>query len=101
MYVKRNRARDKDWTDLLGKMFKITDVKSAAAFCEIFFTYAEREDLPKRVRIVEELIKGELTQREISRTLKVSIANVTRGANAIKASRYNVSKLIVKMNKGH
>ena len=91
--------KEKEWLDLLAKMFQISDTRTAKEFFDLFLTYAEREDLPKRVRIVEELLKGELTQREISRTLKVSIANVTRGANAIKASRFDVNKLINKMHR--
>ena len=90
--------KNQAWVDLATKMFRITDVKSGMLFFDLFLTYAEREDLPKRVRIVEELLRGELTQREISRKLKVSIANVTRGANAIKAARFDVKKLIAKMN---
>jgi TrpR family trp operon transcriptional repressor len=47
-------------------------------------TQEERRDLTNRFRITRELIKGEKTQREIAKTLNVSIANITRGSNFLK-----------------
>jgi len=93
------RGKDKEWIAFLEKCLRVTGMQEALLFYETFWTYAEREDFPKRVRIVEELLKGELTQREIARTLKVSIANVTRGANVIKATNPSLKKLMDKINK--
>jgi len=65
------------------------------------FTNVEREDLLKRLKIFEELFKGELTQREIASKLNVGIANVTRGSNTIKAIQphYDLKSLIERINK--
>jgi len=51
---------------------------------DLFFTIEEKETLAQRYLIVEALLKGELTQREISEKMKVSIAQITRGSNAMK-----------------
>ncbi len=49
-------------------------------------TGPEREDLLLRLRIVEALLGG-ATQREVAKKLGVSIAKVTRGAEALRQSK--------------
>ncbi|MCB1084045.1 MAG: trp operon repressor, partial [Simkania sp.] len=44
----------------------------------------ERVDLSKRILIVQELLNGEKTQREMAKDLQVSIAKITRGSNELK-----------------
>ena len=51
---------------------------------DLFFTLEEKEDIAKRHLIIQALLKGEPTQREISEELKVSISKITRGSNALK-----------------
>jgi TrpR family trp operon transcriptional repressor len=55
-------------------------------------TSAEREDLLLRLRIVQELLAGK-TQREVAKKLGVSIAKVTRGAEALRNSKGGFSFL--------
>ena len=50
----------------------------------LFFTPEEISDLAGRTLIVQELLKGEKNQREISREKKVSISKITRGSNSLK-----------------
>jgi len=47
-------------------------------------THKEKEDLDKRILILHELIEAKQTQREIAKSLNVSIFNVSRGANMLK-----------------
>ena len=51
---------------------------------ELFFTQEELEMISSRYEIIQALLQGELTQREIAQKYKVSIAQITRGSNALK-----------------
>lgn len=63
-------------------------------FFNVILTISEREELPKRLDIIRELLIGEKTQREIASHLKVSIANITRASNLIKSSKYDLKKML-------
>lgn len=60
------------------------DEKMLLSLFNLFFTEEEKEDLSLRYLIVYGLLKKEQAQREIAKNLKVSIAKVTRGSNALK-----------------
>lgn len=49
-----------------------------------FFTHEERENLSARFQLIQALLQGELTQREIASRYNISIAKITRGSNALK-----------------
>jgi TrpR family trp operon transcriptional repressor len=47
-------------------------------------TIEEQETIASRFLIVKALLEAKASQREISEELKVSIAQITRGSNALK-----------------
>ncbi len=51
---------------------------------ELFFTPAELEQLCARYEIIKELTLENITQRDLSAKLKLSIAKITRGSNELK-----------------
>ncbi len=51
---------------------------------ELFFTPNEVEQMIARYEIIQDLVKEELTQREIAARLNISIAKITRGSNELK-----------------
>jgi Trp operon repressor len=69
---------------VLEKFAKLKNTSELFMFFEIFLTYTERDEFIKRFRIIEELLNGNKTQRDIARDLNVSIANVNRGSNVLK-----------------
>jgi len=53
-------------------------------FLKFILTPEECEQITTRLLIIQELLKGEKTQREIAQTCQVSIAKITRGSNELK-----------------
>ncbi len=61
---------------------------------ELFLTPEELEMLSARYAIIAALLKGEMTQREIAKRYHVSIAQITRGSNALKSVSPSLKKLL-------
>lgn len=87
--VKKNKA----WQVFVNRCHTFKSPSELEHFFEVILTISEREELPKRVAIICELLKGQKTQREIAKQLGVSIANITRASNVIKASTLNLTTL--------
>jgi len=79
----------------LQLLLKIRDERLLTEFCELFFTHEEREALATRFLIIRELLRNQMTQREMAANLKVSIAKITRGSNAIKAIDAPLKKFLL------
>jgi TrpR family trp operon transcriptional repressor len=54
------------------------------SFLSLFLTFEERETMGSRYLIIKALLEAHLTQRKIAKTYNVSIAQITRGSNALK-----------------
>lgn len=74
----------KGWSGFLKLCVKIDSEDELNHLFDLFFTIEEKEALSSRYLIVKELLEENLTQREISEKHRVSIAQITRGSNAIK-----------------
>ena len=74
----------KGWQDFLKLCSKIDSPTELEDVLNLFLTIEEKETLASRYFIIKELIEGNLTQREIADTCKVSIAQITRCSNALK-----------------
>ena len=68
-------------------------------FFSLILTLEEQAALGARLVIIKALIEGKLSQRQIAATYKVSIAQITRGSNALKIIDRKLYKLLEKQVK--
>lgn len=85
------------WRDFIALLLKIKSQNELSALFELFFTIEERETLASRFMIVKALLENKLPQREISEKYKVSIAQITRGSNALKIIDPKLKEHLIKL----
>lgn len=74
----------------LAEIFlRLKSKKEVIDFLKGLLTPKELEEIPKRLQIVK-LLKRGVSQREIARKLKVSIATVSRGSNELKRGKFKM-----------
>lgn len=72
------------WMEFVEMCLKAQSVEQLSDLLDLFLTIEEKEQLASRYRIIQALLEGRLTQRAIAKESKVSIAQITRGSNALK-----------------
>ncbi len=75
----------KDWHQIVELIRTSVDNQQHEMLLTMLMTPDERDSLIARVNILNELLKGELSQRQISQMLGVGIATITRGSNELKS----------------
>ncbi|WP_413112938.1 trp operon repressor [Thaumasiovibrio sp. DFM-14] len=73
-----------DWQQVIDLLRQATQAGKDDKLLTLLLTPDERESLLGRVNIVNELLKGELSQRQMSQLLGVGVATITRGSNELK-----------------
>lgn len=74
-----------DWQQILDLIKTSSESNQHEMLLTMLLTPDERESLIARVNICRELLKGELSQRQISQMLGVGVATITRGSNELKS----------------
>ena len=75
----------KDWQQIIELIRTSMDSEQDDMLLTMLMSRDERESLISRVNIINELLKGKLSQRQISQMLGVGIATITRGSNELKS----------------
>tara|TARA_Y100001956_G_C4118820_1_gene186262 strand:- start:572 stop:868 length:297 start_codon:yes stop_codon:yes gene_type:complete len=74
-----------DWQQILDLVKSSSESNQHEMLLTMLLTPDERESLVARVNIFRELLKGDMSQRQISQMLGVGIATITRGSNELKS----------------
>ena len=82
------------WRGFLEVCAKIKTPEDLDHFFSLFLTIEEQEALAARFLIVQALVEGRLTQRKIAEVYQVSIAQITRGSNALKIIDAKLKKFL-------
>ena len=87
------------WKNFIKLCTQYNDVDELSQLFDLFLTIEEKENLAARYLIIRAVLGEEITQREMSEQYHVSIAQVTRGSNALKIIDPDFKqKLIAKLN---
>src|SRR5579862_3364256 len=92
--AKERNTKEESWQDFLKLCNTFPESKNLNAFFNLFFTLEEKEMFSSRFLIIKTLLEGKMTQREIAEKHKVSIAQITRGSNALKIIDPKLKKVL-------
>ena len=74
-----------NWQQLMDLVKTAAEKDQHELLLTMMMTSDERDALVARVNILCELMKGEMSQRQVSQMLGVGVATITRGSNELKA----------------
>jgi TrpR family transcriptional regulator, trp operon repressor len=84
------------WREFLKLCTEIKSPDDLNQLFDLFFTLEEKETLASRYNIIKALVENRLTQREIAEKCKVSIAQISRGSNALKIISPKLKEILQK-----
>lgn len=88
-----------DWKNVIDLLHRAMEMGQDELLFKILLTTDERLALIARVNIINELLKGEVNQRQLTQMLGVGIATVTRGSNELKQLNEDQKTILINLLK--
>ena len=92
----KERKKEKTLEDFIELCQAAPSKRVLKELFDLFFTHEELEQLAGRHEIVQALLQGKLTQREIMGKFGVSITQITRGSNALKSISQSLKSFLIR-----
>ncbi|MEZ8225209.1 MULTISPECIES: trp operon repressor [Vibrio] len=86
-----------NWQQLMDLVKTAAEKDQHELLLTMMMTPDERDALVARVNILCELMKGDMSQRQVSQMLGVGVATITRGSNELKAKSEQEKAAIVEL----
>ncbi len=91
------KAEYQEWQEVIELIQRSAETGQQETLLTMLLTPDERESVIARVNILCELLKGELSQRQISQMLGVGVATITRGSAELKRQEQEQKDLLMSL----
>ncbi|WKY58541.1 trp operon repressor [Vibrio sp. SNU_ST1] len=86
-----------NWQQLMDLVKTAAEKDQHELLLTMMMSSDERDALVSRINIICELMKGEMSQRQVSQMLGVGVATITRGSNELKAKSESEKAIIAEL----
>jgi TrpR family trp operon transcriptional repressor len=80
----KDNINNKRWREFIKLCTRASDANKLNALFNLFLTIEEKDDIGKRLEIINDLLSDKYSHRAIAEKVGVSISKITRGANCLK-----------------
>lgn len=85
----------KGWREFITLCRHVRSDDELTDLLELLLTLEEQQQLGTRVELLKALLKADKPQRVIADELKISIAKISRGSNALKIIKPSLRKYLI------
>lgn len=86
----------KGWREFIMLCRRVHNDDELVQLLELLLTLEEQQQLGTRVELLKALLKADKPQRMIADELKISIAKISRGSNALKIIKPSLREYLIK-----